>query len=407
MMSKKKVIIVSELFFPEESATAHIMTQIANHISREDNVLVLAGPKSYENDGNRISINSKNTTYEIKRTWAPRLNKNYLFLRMARFFILSFGLAWLTLRNSRRDDIVLSVTNPAPFIIFLALIKKIKNVKFILLVHDIFPENSLALGIFKKNSLVYKWSKLLFDWAYCAADRIIVIGRDMANVVKSKLRANSENISIIENWADLDLINPIPKSESKIKSWGLTNKVVIQYAGNIGRAQGIIEFIDVIKLVNNSLLHFTFFGSGAFAGALNEKSEHHANISLFGAYSRIDQNIILGSCDIALIILAEGMYGLGVPSKTYNIMASGKPILFLGPKDSEIFRVIIDYQVGWAFDWSQTDQMILFMNSIKLEDFANYQRMGRNARVLAESSYSAGKQLARIQLVIESLLGKL
>jgi glycosyltransferase involved in cell wall biosynthesis len=406
MMSKKKVIIVSELFFPEESATAHIMTQIANHISREYNVLVLAGPKSYENDDSRISNDSKNATCEIKRAWAPRLNKNYLFLRMARFFILSFGLAWLTLRNNRRDDIVLSVTNPAPFIIFLALIKKIKNVKFILLVHDIFPENSLALGIFKKNSFVYKWSKLLFDWAYSAADHVIVIGRDMANVVKSKLRANNENISIIENWADLDLVNPIQKSESKIKSWGLTNKIVIQYAGNIGRAQGIIEFIDVIKLVNNSLIHFTFFGSGAFAGALNEKSKHHSNISLFGGYSRIDQNIILGSCDIALIILAEGMYGLGVPSKTYNIMASGKPILFLGPKDSEIFRMIIDHKVGWAFDWSQTDQMILFMNSIKLEDFANHQRMGRNARVLAESSYSAGKQLARIQLVIESLLGK-
>lgn len=406
MKNTKKILIVSELFFPEESATAHIMTQIANHISRENDVLVLAGPDSYENDESRLNNNKKEVAYDIKRSWVPRLNKNNFLLRLARFFILSFGLAWLVVRNSRRGDIVLSVTNPAPFLIFLALIKKIKNIQFILLVHDIFPENALALGVLKKESLIYRWSKLIFDWAYRAADHIIVIGRDMADIIKSKLLTNNGNISIIENWADLDLISPISKSESKIESWGLANKVVIQYAGNIGRAQGIIEFIDVIKLVNNPLLHYAFVGSGALAGKLSEKSQHCSNISLYDAYSRIDQNIILGSCDIGLTILGEGMYGLGVPSKAYNIMAAGKPILFLGPKDSEIFRVIIDYKIGWAFDWSQIDQMILFMNSIKSDDFENYQRMGGNARILAERSYSANLQLTKIQKIFELLLDK-
>lgn len=65
---------------------------------------------------------------------------------------------------------------------------------------------------------------------------------------------------------------------------------------------------------------------------------------------RSRQNDFLNACDVAIITLTEGMYGLGVPSKSYNIMATGKPILFIGDKNSEIAICIKEYDLGWVVE---------------------------------------------------------
>ena len=83
----------------------------------------------------------------------------------------------------------------------------------------------------------------------------------------------------------------------------------------------------------------------------------------------------MGQGDFALVTLQEGMYGLGVPSKTYNILASGRPILFFGPKDSEIDLLIREKGIGYCGWPEKWDKVILA-------------EMGKKARVLAETEYS-------------------
>ena len=92
--------------------------------------------------------------------------------------------------------------------------------------------------------------------------------------------------------------------------------------------------------------------------------------------------MVLAACDIALVTLQEGMYGLGVPSKTYNILASGRPILFLGPKDSEIDLLVREKGIGYCGWPEQWDRTVLV-------------EMGKKARVLAETEYSESVILNR------------
>ena len=404
MTGKKRIIVVSELFFPEESATAHIMTQIGNYFSLYFDVLVLTGPESYEYEIHRLVANNGNISkIKIKRVWVPKLNKNNLLSRLIRFFILSIGIAWLVLAKSKKDDIVFAVTNPAFLIVLLALTRKLKNYTLVFLVHDIFPENAVATGMVSKESSLYRFIKWVFDGSYDVADKIIAIGRDMAEVVANKIRSDAVKIDVIENWADLALIDVISRNESKIKTLGFEEKVVIQYAGNIGRAQGIIEFSDIARSVNNRSIQFVFVGSGALSQALKEKVRDCPNFTIDKAYSRTDQSLVLGSCDIALVILGAGMYGLGVPSKTYNFMAAGKPILFLGPRNSEIYRLIQEKNIGWAFDWQQVEEMILFLESISIINIEMFYEMGKRARLLAEKEYSETMQMQKFRKVINSL----
>ena len=79
-------------------------------------------------------------------------------------------------------------------------------------------------------------------------------------------------------------------------------------------------------------------------------AERHENTVYAGFRSRSNQNDFLNACDIGIVTLADGMYGLGVPSKSYNIMATGKPILYIGESDSEIALCIKRYNIGWVVE---------------------------------------------------------
>jgi len=69
------------------------------------------------------------------------------------------------------------------------------------------------------------------------------------------------------------------------------------------------------------------------------------------------------------------MYGLGVPSKTYNILASGRPVMYIGPKDSEIDLLVREEGIGYC-GWPET------------WDLDELRAMGKKARALAERDYS-------------------
>lgn len=397
MSNGQRIVLVSELFYPEESATAHILTKIAGELAREFELLVLTGPASYEGRAHHNAAKPPIDDKSIVRTWAPELSKNKLLGRLARFLVLTIGLGWMTALKSRRTDTVFAVTNPAPLLVALAMIRKLRRFQLVFLVHDVFPENAVAAGIIRPDHFLYPMIRRVFDWAYGSADAVITIGRDMSEVIARKIPASADRITLIENWADHPLVERIPRDESVISSMGLANRIVIQYAGNIGRAQGLLEFVNLVSATRNEAVRYVFRGAGALSAALHEATKGRPNFIMEGTYSRAEQSQVLGACDIALVILGPDMYGLGVPSKTYNILAAGKPVLFLGPKDSEIYRLVKSHDIGWAFDWNEADQLIALINQWSINDLGAIEERGDNARRLAESAYTEAGQLAKFR----------
>lgn len=395
MSNVQRIVLVSELFYPEESATAHILTKIAGELAREFELLVLTGPASYEGRANYNLAKPPIDDESIVRVWAPELSKNKLIGRLARFLVLTASLGWKTLLNAQRKDTVFAVTNPAPLLVALAIIRKLRRFRLVFLVHDVFPENAVAAGIIRRDHLLYPLIKNVFDWAYGSADTVITIGRDMSEVIAKKIPASADRITLIENWADHPLVERIPRNQSMIPTMGLSDRIVIQYAGNIGRAQGLLEFVELVSSAHNDLVRYVFRGTGALSTALLEATRGRNSFILEGAYARAEQSQVLGACDIALVILGPAMYGLGVPSKTYNILAAGKPVLFLGPKESEIYRLVKSHDIGWAFDWSEANQLIELINQWTIHDLHAIEERGNNARRLAETSYTEIGQLAR------------
>jgi hypothetical protein len=106
--------------------------------------------------------------------------------------------------------------------------------------------------------------------------------------------------------------------------------------------------------------------------------------------------------DIGLITLSPGMYGLGVPSKVYNILSAGKPILFVGDKDAEIARYIHKYDVGWSFTWDNTTALMEFLNGLSEADKNIIHKKGQNARLLVEKKFTKGYIIDQYCEIIQS-----
>ena len=362
MEKKKKLWIVTELFSPDETSTAYILGEIANAMVEKYLVKVICGPEIYDkrkklDENNKFKLDA---SIEVLRANGADLDKNTTKGKALSFLLMSKRLFALAKENIQKDDKVLMVTNPAPLVLMMSRLKRKRGFEWHVLVHDVFPENTKPAG-FKLP--MYGLFKQLFDNAYSCADQLIALGRDMKSVLTrktEKAKAHKPRIVIIENWADLDGIKPQPMPNGKI---------ILEYAGKIGRVQGLDKVIEQLP----ADVEFHLYGTGSMEETL--KNMNHPRVFFHGPYFRSQQNEVLAACHIAIVTLQEGMYGLGVPSKTYNILASGRPVLYFGPKDSEIDLLVREYGIGfcgWPEKWD--------MEELKM--------MGRKARTLAEREYS-------------------
>ena len=166
----------------------------------------------------------------------------------------------------------------------------------------------------------------------------------------------------------------------------LSSEIIFTFAGNIGRVQNVPFLLESVKKCDIENVHFLFIGGGAMVKEVELLSKNHNNISYAGSFGRDEQNNFLSACDIAIVSLSKGMAGLGVPSKTYNILASGKPILFLGEENTEIATMIKDNDIGWVID---QDNHLGFLNAIRMisQDPVNFKEKGVRSRELALKKY--------------------
>lgn len=382
----KTLWIISELFPPDETSTAFILGEIANVMAKKYEVKVICGPEIYDkrkktDPNNKFVLDTQITVTHIK---GVDLDKNTFFGKAMRFAVISRQLHTTAKKNIKEGDKVLLVTNPAPVVALISRLRRKRNFELNILVHDVFPENTKPAGL-KLPSWAYHFLKNLFDKAYSRADQLIALGRDMKQVLEQKVSRFGlhPKVTIIENWADLDIVSPMELPMHP-------DKFVLEYAGNIGRVQGLQEITENLKESSNRYLEFHLWGTGAEENRLKDYSQSHKmnNVVFHGAYPRSKQSEVINSCDMALVTLTEGMFGLGVPSKTYNIMAAGKAILFIGEPESEIGLLVKEKQIGVVLSPDDKEGIVKFLASLSKNKQPEFAEMGRRARQVAETEYA-------------------
>lgn len=394
---KDTLWIISELFPPEETSTGYIMGEIANTMTQKYDVKVICGPEYYDErkkslGGNVLAIDN---SIELTRVAAVKENKQSKLSRIRKFMLMSWRLYCVARKKIKDGDQVLLVTNPFPLIVLMAHLRRKRDITLSMLVHDVFPEglytDMRAPGI--ANNILER----VFNRSYARVDRLLSLGRDMNEVLIRKCRGQKHQPEIvtIENWGDVSGI--IPKDRVP------DGCIKIQYAGNIGNAQGVGDFVNQLEEANNATIQFSIWGTGSAEDAIRKRVKEfgmNERVHFNGPYSRSQQIDVLNDCDVSLVTLVKGMYGLGVPSKTYNILAAGKPILYIGEKDTEVWRTIEENHVGFCFEPDDRNGIITFLQSLNTGDLSKLKEMGNKARLLAESKYSKSVILNKFLEVI-------
>lgn len=386
----KRVWLISEIYYPVKTSTGYYMTEIAEHLALKGlDVHAICTGSTY-NVGevtSKLPENEICNGVSIHRVFVGDIDKNNFIKRVLRLFLSSYKLFFRLLSLVRPGDDLLVVTNPAFLILMMPYVKWRKKISYSIIVHDIFPENLVAINKISANSVLYKCLKIIFDKAYSKSRLCISIGRDMSDVLATKI-GSMARVTLIPIWAENQIVHSLDKQETNlVKQLNLEGKFVFEFAGNLGHAQGIENLLEAIALLDNPNMHFLFIGGGAKYNTIADFAKNRSNISLIRFMDRSLQNDFLNACDIGIVTLADGMYGLGVPSKSYNIMAAGKPILMIGDSNSEIALCVEEYQLGWVVEPGNPQVLKEALESI-YEHRDALSSIKNNARCMADTLFA-------------------
>lgn len=267
------------------------------------------------------------------------------------------------------------------------LIHKWTNKKVIYNPQDLFPDSLIISGAASESSKIIRIGRVMERFSYDNADVIITITEDMADNIRSKTK-NPDKVHVIRNWVDTDIVQPIAREENGLfDELSLPrSKFYVTYAGNIGKMQGIETIVfaaEQLKEIPD--IQFVLFGNGSEEENIRCLIEEKqlTNVQLFPLQSaeRVSEVYSLG--DASIISCKPSTGSVGMPSKTWTIMATGTPIIASFDLGGEMERTIHDANCGVCIEAGNARKLAdvifrLFNNSNQKKE------MGINARMYSE-----------------------
>ena len=405
-MRNSRVWVVSELYYPEQTSTGYFLTKFAEGLTSWFDVHVLCAQPTYSARGQRAPARETRNGVEITRCWATTLDKDNLAFRAINMLTITLSVFLQALRSFRPGDAALVVTNPPLLPLVIALAARLKGARMMLLVHDVYPESLVASGLVRADSWLARAIERVNCWIYAQAHPVIAIGRDMAELIRAKMNARGcpVEIRIVPNWADADEVAATPAAENAVlRRRALTEQFVVLYAGNLGRTHGLHTIVQAAELLRDDpAVHFLVMGWGARRAWLESTVQQRAlsNVTLLPSCARDELSDHLGACNLALMTFARGMAGASVPSRMYNQMAAGRPLLASADRHSELALVVREEEIGWVVPPEDPERLVAAILEAR-RDPERLRAMGERARRAAEQTYTFMRSLELLTEVIQ------
>ncbi len=319
---------------------------------------------------------------EIRRFSMYPENKNVLLRALRYFFVACKHLYYGLSRDARACDLMFIASTP-PFQGALAgMIKKFTHRPLVYNLQDIFPDSLVGTGLAKKGGFLWKIGRVIENFTYRNADKIIVISEDFKRNIMAK-GVPEDKIVVVYNWVDEEAVKHVPREENVLfERYGLDkNKFYITYSGNIGLTQNMDMLLDVAKeLESETEIQFVLIGEGAYKNRVKEiiAERNIINVTLlpFQPYEEISHVFSLG--DVGLVISKPGVGENSVPSKTWSILSASRPVL-ANFDENELKTIVNENQCGIftkAGDKEAFKQAILEL----YRDKERCPQLGRNGR---------------------------
>ena len=362
MQQTAKIVIVSQHYPPDHSTTAAIMASIASHLASETPLLVLSGMPG---SANREAIGSgRPAVVEIRNRMGA---KAALIRRAAAEMFFTIRVFGALLGRLRSGDVVLTVTAPFMLPYAVAAAATLKRARSVLIMHDLFPDVLVMAGLLKPSSFAAKLIRGANALMFRMLSAVVIIGRDTEALLLRYKGLTRDRICFIPNWATLapgvrpiDPDNPYRRAKARF---------IVGLSGNLGFTHDPdIVFEAARSLRDNPDIHFMLSGWGIGFDRLKamQSAAKLPNVSLVERVPEQDLDTFLSAADVWLIPYRRDLAGVSVPSRFYNLLAIGRPVILVSEANAEAALTVTEHGIGWVIEPGKPDDLAIAIRSASL-----------------------------------------
>jgi colanic acid biosynthesis glycosyl transferase WcaI len=363
------------------------------------------------NQGHTISVLTTFPHYEKFRVWDEYRGKlaerdTYDGMDVLRLYVYASGnkqrmtqrllsylsfAAMATLAGvlSRRQYDVILCTNGSFFSgIAATVIGFFKGIPFVYNVQDLYPETPVMAGQLRSRHAIAALGKIE-QFMYRRAAHVAVITRSFRDNIISK-KIDADKISIIPNFVDTGFIKPLPKVNPFSEQHGLADKFVVAHAGNVGYVYDLEALLEAAALVRHEPdIRFLIVGDGVMRQQLEDKARRLglSNVQFLPFQPHESLPWLRATCDVQVALYRRGSARYSMPSKVYEIMASGRPILASADVNSDVWRLVEDTGCGICVEPHDPEKLAASILRL-YRDRSLGDAMGERGRQQAEQHYS-------------------
>ena len=401
----RRLIFINRFFAPDHSATSQILSDLAFDLAgagRE--VHCVTSQQIYDDPKAALPQRETINGVDVHRVASTAFGRAALIGRSIDYVSFYRSVRRCLDELVRPRDIVIAKTDPPLMSVVARPVARRNGARLVNWLQDIYPETAVELGVPFMRGPVAASLAALRNATLREAAATVVVGDLMGRKVEA-LGAPAERIHVIPNWCnDEDIVaaadNPLRRQ------WNLTDKFVLGYSGNLGRAH---EFATVLaaaeRLREEPRVAFLMIGGGK---RFDELSAAVQARGLAGAFrflpyqARTLLSYSLGAADAHWVSLDPRLEGLMVPSKFYGIAAAGKPIVVIGDPNGELGRLVQGNACGFAIAPGDSEALTATLRQL-LNAPQTVSEMGARARQMLDAHFTRRQGLARWRRLLDKL----
>ncbi|MEI8239846.1 MAG: glycosyltransferase family 4 protein [Actinomycetota bacterium] len=326
----------------------------------------------------------------------PGTDKRNLLRRAAGFLGFS-ALAGLQSLRGGRVDAVIAMSPPLTMGLTGWVTHLVRRGPLVFNIQDVFPDAAVQTGAIT-NPRIIAVARWLERVSYHRAAAVTVLSDDLRDNVAGKMSPSKRHrVRVIPNFVDTAFITPCDRRTSLRTELGIGDEPVVLYAGNVGFSQSLEMVVQAASRFPRAT--FLINGDGAAAESLRQAAASQPNVRFSGYQPKERVPEVLATGDIHLVPLKAGLGRVSVPSKTYSILAAGRPVLAAIDPGTEVPRMLAASGGGVAVPPDDLEAFCEALGAL-LDDVEAAAAMGRAGRAWVEGAASP----AAVALAYERLV---
>jgi colanic acid biosynthesis glycosyl transferase WcaI len=395
-----KIVIHTMYYLPEFGSAPILMNELAESLAKRGHEveIVTTLPRPPHNRGyeGRMYVKECRSGFVVKRT-LTNFTAHHIGRLIAWSIYTLFSL--FNLATIKRGDVVFLRLPPLQLGVTGILARYLRGARVLLNVQDIHPDLSIESGLLR-NPFLIKAALAFERWIYKHHRTIVVISDGFKKNLLAKGVPPSK-VKVIPNWVDTDFLRPLEKDNPVSRKFGLADRFVAMYSGTISISsyETLVRLLDAAALLKDDpRFLLAVVGDGFKAKDLKAEAERRG--LPFQPYADLPR--LMASADLLLVPLDKEKSLLSVPSKLYNFMAAGRPILGLAVEDSEVYALITGTGCGTCAPPDDPEQIASAFRALAA-DPAALKRRGEAGRALAVAHFSRESVLDAFERLMETM----